>query len=37
MTVSATGDAFVAWHEEQVPRTKTMVMRVTGRAPESKR
>jgi hypothetical protein len=37
MTVSATGDAFVAWHEEQFPRTKTIVMRVTGRAPESKR
>jgi hypothetical protein len=37
MTVSASGDAFVAWHEEQFPRTKTIVMRVTGRAPESKR
>jgi hypothetical protein len=37
MTVSASGDAFVAWHEEQFPRTKTIVMRVTGRAPERKR
>lgn len=37
MTVSADGDTFVAWHEEQFPRTKTIVMRVGGRASETKR
>ena len=37
MTMSADGDAFVAWHEEQFPQTKTIVVRVTGAAAEKTR
>ena len=32
MTIDADGDAFVAWHEEQFPRTKTIILRVAGPA-----
>ena len=37
MTMSADDDAFVAWHEEQFPQTKTIVVRVTGAATEKTR
>ena len=37
MTMSADGVAFVAWHEEQFPQTKTIVVRVTGAATEKTR
>ena len=37
LTMTADGHALVAWHEEQFPRTKTIVMRLTPRTEERRR
>ena len=37
VTLGADGDALVAWHEEQFPRLKTIVMRLAGPAAASSR
>ena len=37
MTINADGDAFVAWHEEQFPQTKTIILRIAGSATEKAR